>query len=66
MEPNNPLDELFADAKANGISMSALCEKAGIAPTTPSRWKQGHTGPTLDKLMQLRSALSSILMERAA
>lgn len=66
MQTINPLDELFADAKTHGVSMSALCEKAGIAETTPSRWKKGRTSPTLEKLMELRAALNAIVLDRAA
>lgn len=62
-EPH-PLDALFADAAKHSVPMSRLCERANIAPTTPSRWKHGKASPSLDKLMELRSALNAIIAEQ--
>ncbi|EQA96829.1 hypothetical protein V475_20435 [Sphingobium baderi LL03] len=41
--------------------MSAICKAAGIAPTTPSRWKRGKNGATLDRIQRLNDALAEIL-----
>jgi len=46
--------------------MMAICERAGVAPTTPSRWKHNKSQPTLAKLMALHGALDSILEDRRA
>ncbi|WP_148648527.1 hypothetical protein [Sphingobium baderi] len=61
MEQSDPLESLFLRAKANRIPMSAICKAAGIAPTTPSRWKRGKNGATLDRIQRLNDALAEIL-----
>ena len=61
MEHTNPIDALFERARQNRVSMSAICERAGIAPTTPSRWKHGRNGATVDAVNKLNAALSEIL-----
>jgi transcriptional regulator with XRE-family HTH domain len=63
MEQQHPLDSLFASAKAHRIPMSRICERAGVDPTTPSRWKRGLTRPSADKLFELQKALSEIASE---
>lgn len=34
------LERLLAEAKAVGLSVSALCRRAGASRTTPDRWRQ--------------------------
>lgn len=34
------LDRIIREAKAAGLSVSALCRRAGISRTTPDRWRQ--------------------------
>lgn len=46
--------------------MAEICRRAEIDPTTPSRWKRGKNGATLDKVEKLSAALSKILIEQAA
>lgn len=66
METLHPLDRLFDRAKANGIPMSRVCERANVDETTPSRWRRGKTRPSADKLFALEVALDKILLERGA
>src|SRR3546814_15484533 len=66
MQKDDPLASLFARAKTSGIPMAAICKRAEIAPTTPSRWKRGKNGATLDRIQRLNEALSEILSEQAA
>lgn len=66
METTHPLDRLFAQAKANGIPMARVCERANVDATTPSRWKRGITRPSADKLFALEIALNEIIRDRAA
>lgn len=66
MEQQHPLDSLFASAKAHRIPMSRVCEKAGVDPTTPSRWKRGITRPSADKLFDLQTALDRIVAEQVS
>lgn len=65
MQDTNPLDRLFADAKAHGVPMSRLCDATGIDPTTPSRWRRGLADPSLSKLLELQAALAKIVGEQA-
>lgn len=65
MENNDPLERLLAKTKESGIPMAHVCERAGIAQTTPSRWKNGKSRPTMDKLVALENALGILMMERA-
>lgn len=66
MEQADPLSALFASAKAHGVPMAAICERANVDPTTPSRWKRKKNGATVEKLTALSTALSSIIAERHA
>jgi hypothetical protein len=66
MEQADPLDTLFARAKEHRVPMAAICTRAKIAPTTPSRWRRKKNGATLDKVTQLTGALAEIIAENAA
>lgn len=33
-------------AKGAGLSVTALCRRAGVAPSTVTRWRSGKTQPT--------------------
>jgi hypothetical protein len=66
MEQDDPLETLFARAKQHRIPMATICKRAEIDPTTPSRWKRGKNGATLEKVTKLNGALSEILSELAA
>ena len=61
MEQDDPLQSLFERAKTNRVAMATICRRAGVDPTTPSRWKRNKNGATLDKIKQLHAALSEIL-----
>lgn len=66
MEQADPLDTLFARAKQHRVPMAEICRRAGIAPTTPSRWKKGRNGATLGKINTLADALNDVIAEQAA
>lgn len=66
MQTYDPLAQLFERASDARVPMMAICERAGVAPTTPSRWKHKKARPTLAKLMELHGALDAILSERRA
>lgn len=57
----DPIAALFDRAKENQIPMVAICRKAGVAPTTPSRWKRGKNSANLDSLSKMNEALDEIL-----
>jgi hypothetical protein len=66
MEHTNPLDALFSRAAAHGVPMSRICKEAGIAPTTPSRWRTGKNSPMFGKIVALNEALDGILAQQDA
>jgi len=63
MEQADPLDTLFANAKLHRIPMVAICKRAEIDPGTPSRWKRGKNGATLEKVLKLNGALAALIAE---
>jgi transcriptional regulator with XRE-family HTH domain len=66
MEQVDPLRALFDRAKSHRVPMAEICRRAEIDPTTPSRWKRGKNGATLDKVDKLNAALADILVEQEA
>jgi hypothetical protein len=63
MEQVDPLDALFARAKAHRVPMAEICRKAEVDPTTPSRWKRKRNGATLEKVNALNTALTDIIAD---
>lgn len=66
MQTPDPIAALFERAQTARVPMSLICERAGVAPTTPSRWKRKKNGATVEAVTKLDTALSEILEERAA
>jgi transcriptional regulator with XRE-family HTH domain len=64
MQTFNPIDLLTAKAKDAGVTMSAICEEAGVAQSTPSRWKADPDSATLGTIKKLDEALSRIIAAR--
>lgn len=64
MQDTNPINALFERARTHRVPMSLICEKAGVAPTTPSRWRRGKNGATVEAVSKLSAALSEILAEQ--
>ncbi|MPT48277.1 MAG: hypothetical protein E2598_07615 [Sphingobium sp.] len=44
--------------------MAAICSAAGVAQSTPSRWRGGASAPTFSTLRKLEGALSRIIADR--
>jgi transcriptional regulator with XRE-family HTH domain len=61
METENPMDRLFARARANKITMKRICAAAGVDKSTPSRWRSGQYSPRLDTVMALNAALDRLI-----
>jgi sulfate adenylyltransferase subunit 2 len=61
---SNAIDQLFARAKQHGVTMSALCEHAQVATSTPSRWRKNPASANIGTLDRLNSALDAMLAER--
>lgn len=66
MQTTDPIAALFERARENRVPMSHICDRAGVDPTTPSRWKRGKNGATVEAIVKLDAALSELLRERAA
>ncbi len=66
MEQVDPLNDLFAIAKQHRIPMATICTRANVDPTTPSRWKRGKNGATVEKLTALHGALRTLIAEASA
>lgn len=44
-----------------GMTMADVCRRAGVAPSTFSRWKCGSTSPTLEIVRRLMDATHAAL-----
>jgi predicted transcriptional regulator len=65
MEQQTVIAGLEARAKALGVPMYEVCRRAGVAASTPSRWKGANpVGMTFSTLSKLQAALDE--MEAAA
>ena len=65
MEQSDTLDAFFVRAKKHRIPMAAICKRALVDPTTPSRWRRGKNGATLERVNRLNEALTAIIAEDA-
>ncbi|CAN5338586.1 hypothetical protein BH10PSE12_BH10PSE12_03030 [soil metagenome] len=61
---NDPIDTLFREAEDHNISMAAICERAGVAQSTPSRWRTDRNGATYSTIKKLRGALGDLVEEK--
>jgi Helix-turn-helix len=59
-------DEIAGRAKANGITLADVCERADIAPSTLRRWRRGQNSATLDLYTRAAEALAALISERKA
>lgn len=66
MEQADTLDAFFVRAKKHRIPMAAICKRALVDPTTPSRWRRGKNGATLERVNRLNEALTAIIAEDAS
>ena len=65
MQQSDPVELLFRRASASGVTMAAICDRAGIARSTPSRWRADSNGATMRTLNALHNALNEIIAERS-
>ena len=61
MQTFDPVAALFARADAANITMQAICEEAGVAESTPSRWKGNPDSATMATIRKLDEALSRLI-----
>lgn len=64
MEHHDPVEALFARAKAASIPMYMVCDRAGVARSTPSRWRSAKNGATTTAINALNEALTVLIAER--
>lgn len=65
MDQESIIADIEARAWSLGISINSLCKRAGVHPTTFSRWKKSERNPepigvTLKTVRKLYSALDAI------
>lgn len=60
MDMTEDIERIEQSAKAAGLSMRAACIRAGIHPTTVSRWKAGVSNPLLETLRKLEAAIAAV------
>lgn len=51
------LEDLKADAKAAGMSLTSVCREAGVARATPDRWAQ-NTPKTIRVLAKMQDTVA--------
>lgn len=70
MDQQTIIADIEAQARRIGVSMSDVCRRAEIHPTTFSRWKKSErnpepTGATIKSLTALQAALAALSAEHA-
>jgi sulfate adenylyltransferase subunit 2 len=60
----SPVNDLFARAKRSNVAMAAICERAGVAPSTPSRWRKNPETANIGTVQKLDTALSELIAEQ--
>ena len=71
MDQQTVIADLEERARLAGVSIRALCESAGVHPTTFSRWKLSDKNPdpvgaTLTSLGKIDARLREVEQDRAA
>lgn len=61
------VDEMERRARAIGMSLTAVCRKAGISRATPDRWRHvtPHTIALLDKMEEVVAAETEVKRQAA-
>ena len=60
----DPVDQLFKRAEAHSVAMAAICERAKVAQSTPSRWRTDRNGATYATIKKLNRALDELIGEK--
>src|SRR5574343_1552300 len=50
-------------ARVNGVTMTEACRRAGVAPSTPARWRRGSR-PRAPQVAALRKSIVELAAER--
>lgn len=51
------IEDIEAKAKEKRLSLSKICERAGIARSTYQRWKQGISDPSITSINRIYDVL---------
>lgn len=66
MDQQQIIENLTARAKALGLPMREVCARAGVAASTPSRWRKARNGMTIGTVEKLISVIDAAEAERRA
>lgn len=61
---HDPIDALYARASDHGVAMSRICDAAGVARSTPSRWRNSKNGASMTVLRRLNEKLDELIANR--
>jgi len=61
--PIDTANRVYALAARFGVGIGEACDRAGIARSTPTRWRKG-TDPRPKQVVRLRQAILAIARER--
>lgn len=64
MTNQDPVEALYERAAQHNMQMYAVCDRANVARSTPSRWRSSKNGATFATLKRLNSALDELIEER--
>lgn len=53
------VEDLEAQARARGLSISEVCRQAGVARSTFTRWKSGDNEPNVRTLQKISDVLKA-------
>jgi len=59
----DPIEALFERAEQHRIPMYRICERAGVARSTPSRWRNERNGGSTKAIKKLNDALDGLIAE---
>lgn len=58
-------EQIIARGERAGLSEKELCERAGIAQSTPWRWRRGDVMPNFRSILRLNRAVEKYLDDSA-
>lgn len=61
---HDPIEALYARANEHGVAMSRICDAAGVARSTPSRWRNSKNGASMTVLRRLNEKLDELIVTK--
>lgn len=59
MDSSEMIRDLEAQARAKGLSISDVCQEAGVARSTFTRWKAGSHEPNMRTFQKISEAIAA-------